>query len=311
MPVPPRSQPRLDEVGSRGRGARRARRRSATSAAPRRGRARARCAAARARSRRAGRAPRRRAAAGRSPRPPARAARGSRSGAPASSRRRARSGCGASAPGPPPCVSITVPSPKIACRTRAPRREPAAGLDLVLGLPDRVVEHAVAARRRRRGIDAVDELGAGSRTGSATARRSVRDAVAAPLERPAEREPLHRARHADVAEAALLLDGALVARRDRVREDALLDARRRTTTGNSRPFAECAVISETRSRRASTPSRSVTSATWSRNCSSGLRPVCSPVGSALSKSSAPAASSRRFSTRAAASGVPSASSARR
>src|SRR5690606_33644100 len=44
------------------------------------------------------------------------------------------------------------------------------------------------------------------------------------LRRAGEEELLHRARHGDVAEAALLLDPALVPRRRRMGEDALLES---------------------------------------------------------------------------------------
>ena len=134
-------------------------------------------------------------------------------------------------------------------------------------------------------------------------------AVAPALERPGEGEPLHRARHADVAEPALLLDGALVPRRRRVGEDALLHADQvhdrelealRRVAGHQRHAVAAALEGVEVGDE-----RHLVEVLLER------RAVVPRGGSALSKSSAPAASSRRFSTRASASGVPSRSSSRR
>ena len=97
--------------------------------------------------------------------------------------------------------------------------------------------------RARRLADELQQLGR-DLVDEAAARVDLEVAEDAPAPRVRQIELLHRARHADVAEAALLLDVVVVDAR--VREEALLHAGHEHD-GNSSPFAACRVISVTRS----------------------------------------------------------------
>ena len=114
-------------------------------------------------------------------------------------------------------MRVTTPSPSVPCRTESPVESDGhvvARRDLALRAARRssTTTSAAAARARLPLRQLVEE-----------ARRQVvrPAAVEHPRRRVQQRQPLHRARHADVCEAALLLDAVLLDRA-RVREDPLL-----------------------------------------------------------------------------------------
>ena len=153
-------------------------------------------------------------------------------------------------------------------------------------------------RAARAGDDPPDSL----RNLAEEARRNAEGAraVTASLARAGQRQPLHRARHADVEEAALLLDAALVARRRPRAGRCPPPGRPGTRSGTRDPSRSApssarprsARRSHRRRRRPAPPDRG-----------RARRPALCPHRACAPEVSAPAASSRRFSSRASASGV--------
>ena len=175
------------------------------------------------------------------------------------------------APSPRPSRRRTTPRPKVGWTTCAPIARPSP--------PARGRRRVAGCRcSRRRSRAATRAYGRGSAFGRDAANQSGIDlaqesrrtrllalAVKLARQRVGQVEQLARARHADVAQPALLLDLVVDRRAERICGNSPSSIPAMNTIGYSRPLEVCSVISAARPPLESICSLSLTSATRSRN----------------------------------------------